>query len=350
MRRLAPVSVVLVAAACGGRVSIEPLALDASRDATTARDAVADAPLDASAPDMRLDDDATFDAASDDARSDEDAGAMDAGSVEDDAAIGRDASRADAGMCLAPEIGQPCASTCADGLVCDDGACRAPCAEDGSCCAGPGIGCTEATEPGASVCTEGCALVDDPVCGEGLGCRFFHPDASVDVWTFCGAVDSRARDGDPCTSSDQCPRGGTCVGAGYCVTFCRSEAGSCGDDRTCLNFLPHARVGAIEHGYCSSRCTFVPDEGCVAGTTCLPLIDSRFGPATYYAQCRRLGPGQDGDACATYADCGAGRLCLEGACRTLCLVDRPDCPAASACRSLSPVLETAAGEVGFCGL
>lgn len=332
-----------VLSACGGRVRFEPaergdtgVASDGGHDA--GRDGGrADAAVDAGPDAGPTEPDAALDAGADAARP-EDGGEEDAG-------------RADAALdeCSAA-IGSACDASepCPDGLVCDQGVCLAPCDATG-CCPSEGVGCIEGTEPGTSVCTEGCALVGDTRCAAGLGCRFLRQESTTEVLTFCGSVDDTRADGDPCTRTSECPRGGTCVAAGYCVTFCRVEPGSCGEGRTCLQFVPHARIGAFEYGYCSAACTFVPDAGCVPGTTCLPFVDPRFGEAGYFAQCRVVGPGAEGAPCTSYNDCGAGQVCIESACRALCRLEvAADCPADRGCRAFSPPLETPAGHVGFC--
>lgn len=136
---------------------------------------------------------------------------------------------------------------------------------------------------------------------------------------------------------------------GFCVEFCRIGEAGCGADRTCLQFFPHARLGGVEHGYCSSRCEVLTDVGCVAGTSCQPFVDNRVAPPEVFTVCRPIGAGADGDVCANYEECGAAMACTGGTCRPLCDVAVPSCSGGRTCQPLDPPTVSAGRTIGSCG-
>ena len=162
---------------------------------------------------------------------------------------------------LAP--GRACLSTreCAVGLLCVLGVCRAPCAAEGSTCAGGGscrsyASVPDAGSPAAPVlaCPVTCAYDDEGSCGFAKGallaaaCVYDAQTADVD----CARVSEQQIQSGACTADPACGAGRVCVpqSGGYssCRRLCKvGDPAACGG---CKALTPARVVAGVTYGAC----------------------------------------------------------------------------------------------------
>ncbi|MFO0682742.1 MAG: hypothetical protein U0234_11850 [Sandaracinus sp.] len=138
----------------------------------------------------------------------------------------------------------------------------------------------------------------------------------------------------PCSVSNPCPTGLTCVG-GVCEGATCTSDRQCTSDEHCENgsCVPGQRV-CLTHGDCDVG--YMCDvQVCEVSTTCSTDTDCVGSPAGAGAWCdfRNTCVPHGANECRTSADCQSGNLCIEGQCTPLdstCQFDH-DCPAGSTC-------------------
>ncbi|MBX3250317.1 MAG: PPC domain-containing protein [Myxococcales bacterium] len=174
-------------------------------------------------------------------------------------------------------------------------------------------GCTSSLDcPSDRICDGGSCV--SRTCGAGA------PSGAACVHSFGGIFAHSA-----CSPSFQCCNGawrdrGTC-GACLCTetTGERGCQGSCPDAHLCPAAGP-----AAQPSECGATCT--ANSGCRSTETCKWFREGRY--------CGRRGAGANGDACATFADCGGQRACApwpSGTCARLGCRTSADCEAGTHC-------------------
>jgi hypothetical protein len=125
-------------------------------------------------------------------------------------------------------------------------------------------------------------------------------------------------EGAGCASTMDCPLDTVCD-AGACVDDDCTSSGECPSMHTCLSTGP-VPAGRI----CGVECAINAD--CRSSEACKWTADGRG--------CGRTGSGQNGESCATLADCGGQRTCHDwpgGYCARVGCADTSDCEADTAC-------------------
>jgi hypothetical protein len=251
------------------------------------------------------------------------------------------------GICAPPpQGGEPCASVCAEGLVCgSDETCREGAAGD-TCASGrdcsPPLACVGGTCATALNEQAGCS--EDTECAAGLACRSgacsVVAEACADAWT-CGdnaaCVATRARAcepaaalGETCSYAEDCLAGAFCDG-GTCAALPGSGA-PCADGVLCAEGLAcelasgtcgnvpgegdPCALGVLGPFVCDAglaclgdTCGAMPSEGqtCGAGTNaCADGLGCEFKTDGTNVCVPRVGPGA---ACTNDSQCSAGSYC-----------------------------------------
>ncbi|MEE2787121.1 MAG: hypothetical protein VX589_07250 [Myxococcota bacterium] len=111
-----------------------------------------------------------------------------------------------------------------------------------------------------------------------------------------------------CTEAGSCTGKADCLGARLCIDErcvepCTADA-DCDDDETC----------DVEQGLCVAPPAACDDDSCPGNQRC----DSMSGRCV------------ESETCADLEDCLAGRVCIDGACRTAC-TENADCPGGQTC-------------------
>ncbi len=165
--------------------------------------------------------------------------------------------------------GAGCVSTssCASGLVCVAGACRAPCAAEGTAClpASGGVCRAYATASGLDGgaldagaprlgCTVPCELTDQASCGYrdgdnvASGCVWFAPTGQTDCVRVASKLSSL------CESDADCAPGRACVafsGFSACRKLCKvGDPNACGECSS--RFTPPRVIAGVTYGTCST--------------------------------------------------------------------------------------------------
>ncbi|HKO92034.1 MAG TPA: hypothetical protein VJU61_12815, partial [Polyangiaceae bacterium] len=254
-------------------------------------------------------------------------------------------------------VGAACSSDadCGAGLFCgESGQCRQYCFDTADCVAGT---CGLFREPRftgdleVGACSTGPCDPSHPqrpretlsACLQGLNCR---PDETG--VSFCEPAGTDAYH-QPCTG-DSCAPGSFCgTGSftGVCNRYCIDDT-DCPDGGVCGRFATPLFAGALEVGFCGSRCDPVqpqspepPLTGCDVGWGCSGSDEG----ASY---CYPAGTGTQHSLCASNADCAPGYRCggTSDACRRYCFEDG-DCESGS-CSLNVPALFAGSLSVGNC--
>jgi hypothetical protein len=141
-----------------------------------------------------------------------------------------------------------CIPDCGDGWSCssDSGGyeqCRAACASNAECYAGPGSICLVA----------GCSTPCDPVAQ--TGCR---PEGSCVVYSGDDGAYTQCigrgpgEEGTACERSTDCQVGLLCTSADVCRRICNVRTGEGCVDTACRSFATPNIIGDVEYGYCPS--------------------------------------------------------------------------------------------------
>lgn len=160
----------------------------------------------------------------------------------------------------------------------------------------------------------------------------------------CAARPSQGGLLEPCTNGACAPQ-----------LVCERENGqptcrkACSSDRECPGSTSCIGTRA---SFCSDACTPFSNAGCPTAMKCnYEGIVSAFDDTEVFV-CTGVGPGRQGDGCATSADCARDFVCASGSdggsgrCRKMCDSARP-CAAPARCRRAT-VLSEPVGAFGWC--
>jgi len=137
------------------------------------------------------------------------------------------------------------------------------------------------------------------------------------IYGFSGAANSYEgliirTEGAGCSGTSDCPLDTVCDG-GSCQDDACTGMSDCPSMHSCVATGP-APAGRI----CAAECSANGD--CRSGEACKWTVDGRG--------CGRTGSGQNGESCATLADCGGQRTCFDwpgGYCARVGCTDTSDC-------------------------
>lgn len=265
--------------------------------------------------------------------------------------------------------------TCGDGMLdpgeaCDDGnavagdGCSADCTvetvrpvcgngtrENGEECddgnTTPGDGCSAGCQVETPV-TPACEVLPQSGCsGNTPAC-----DLNDTGQPECRAVTSQGTANNHCSVDTACKAGYTCVGEAtgtelpWCSRFCDADSQCPGTGSRCVDELTDAAGHPLGIDTCSNACDPYGQTGCPSGMGCVG-VNATGGDFT---DCRYLGAGIQGDACASQADCSDGYACVSpGECLAYCIVGNANtCLSGETCVGLADPLQIGAVEYGVC--
>ncbi len=226
-------------------------------------------------------------------------------------------------------------------------ACRRFCAGPSDC--GPPRACADIGIAGLRVCLGvGCDPVTGDGCPAGETCIHALPGPGGEALTECRPLGA-AGPGAGCSEATDCQAALLCEGHGAepttCRGYCRTHA-DCGAEGVCLE-LP--RIAGSGLGVCDAGCDLLSGAGCAAGVCGVQGTNDVDGQPAGVRVCRPAGTTPIGGACSSDASCVGGALCggTPAQCTALCDVDAPTC-ATGTCMPITPTTVLGARTIGLC--